>query len=179
MKGWREREPIVSKLWNCKASHCITTALIHWWTPLFSLLRWWYSCLQGCPLQLFVNSSDSLFIAYWVPQFFALEALAYYSDLWFHLELYNERQLSVFNRSWLCSVRSYWTWDDSSLNFSWFIFSMPDSASWLNNDDIIFSSLNLKRTRDRNRRGKHVKWGTGIKEIPHEWLPLSLCLGIK
>ena len=135
--------------------------------------------VQNCPLQLFVNSSDSLFIAYWVPQFFALEALAYYSDLWFHLELYNERQLSVFNRSWLCSVRSYWTWDDSSLNFSWFIFSMPDSASWLNNDDIIFSSLNLKRTRDRNRRGKHVKWGTGIKEIPHEWLPLFLCLGIK
>ena len=30
MKGWRERESLVSKLWNCKASHCITTALIHW-----------------------------------------------------------------------------------------------------------------------------------------------------
>lgn len=135
--------------------------------------------VQNCPLQLFVNSSDSLFIAYWVPQFFALEVLAYYSDLWFHLELYNERQFSVFNRSWLHSVGSFWTWDDSSLNFSWFIFSTPDSASWLNNDDIIFSSWNLTRTRDRNRGGKHVKRGTGRKEIPNEWLPPLLCLRIK
>lgn len=151
MKGWRKREPAVSKLSELQGKLLHNHKLDLLAGLLYSAC-WDYDILvfkndyrllglqvQNCPLQLFVNSSDSLFIACSVPSFLALEVLGFSFDSGFQLELYNERRFFVFKRSWLHSVRSYWTWDDSSLNFSWFIFSVADSESWLNNDDIVLN----------------------------------------
>lgn len=189
MKGWREREPIVSKLLEPKGKPLYNRSLDSLVGLLYSVC-WGYDILvfkddyrllglqvQNCPLWLYVNSSDSALSAYWVSLFFALVVLPYYFDLRFHLELYNESRFFVSNRSWLHSVRSYWTSDDASLNFSWFIFSIADSESWLNVDDIILNLKNMKRTTDRNRRGKHVKWMIGIKT--YQLNDYSVTLGIK
>lgn len=151
MKGWREREPAVSKLSEMQDEPLhnhrldslvglLDSACRDYDIPVFKNdYRLWGLQVQNCPLRLFLSSPDSSFIACWVPWFFALEVLAYSFDSGFQLDLYNRRQFFVFRRSWLHSVRSYWTWDDSSLNFGWFIFSVADSEAWLNHDDIVLN----------------------------------------
>lgn len=143
MKGRREREPAVSKrselqskpLHNHRLDSLVGLLCPACWDDDIPVFKNDYRLrglqVQNCPLRLFVSSSDSSFIAYWDPWLFALEVLAHSFDSGFQLDLYNGRWFFVFKRSWLHGVRSCRTWDDPSLNFSWFIFSVADSEAWL------------------------------------------------